>query len=364
MKILLNGATGGSNFGDFLFAKIFQEETAAIVGENNVLWYDSRYSLSNYFKEHMKCHSRKHKLSDIDALICISGGYFCGNDTTVRHIVIRYLSYFHLCIRCIIRKIPIAIIGVDVAKHKFNIMDKIQKFILQRADLVVVRNGESLEQLRIYGVENPICTADTAHVITSDFFSNCKVQDDIIKLSGRKMFFHIQPSQMREAEKMIPVINRFISVHPEYSVVIGADQYWGEDNFLVEFSKKIASKNVVINHFYDPVELCKVLDMMDLIVTPKLHVGIVGATLSKSVVSFSCHTEKISRFYRQLGEDGRSLSMANFSEEKAFDVLEKYHATPLFVSDDVVKMAQSNLNYLKCFLSNVSGKRLSYENHK
>ena len=48
MKILLNGATGGTNFGDFLFAEAFQKEVGSLIGEDNVYWYDSRYSLSDF----------------------------------------------------------------------------------------------------------------------------------------------------------------------------------------------------------------------------------------------------------------------------------------------------------------------------
>ena len=39
MKILLNGATGGTNFGDFLFAEAFQEELSNLIGKDNVYWY-------------------------------------------------------------------------------------------------------------------------------------------------------------------------------------------------------------------------------------------------------------------------------------------------------------------------------------
>ena len=45
MKLMLNGATGGTNFGDYLFAEIFQNEVASLVGEENVYWYQSRYSM-------------------------------------------------------------------------------------------------------------------------------------------------------------------------------------------------------------------------------------------------------------------------------------------------------------------------------
>lgn len=353
MKILLNGATGGTNFGDFLFAKIFHEKVVSLVGEENVFWYDSRYCLSTFFKKHLKCNSRKHKLSDIDALVCISGGYFCGNDKSWKNYVIRYLMYFHLCIRCILRRIPIAIIGVEVAKSKSKIIDKIQRFICRRAKIVVVRNSESLETLVKYGVDSGICTSDTAHIITTGFFSTCDVKDDIMKLEGKRLFFHVQPSYMDVAEKLVPVINKFIKLHPEYSVVLGTDQYCQTYDFLEEFAKQI-SANVVINRFDNPVDLCKVLSVMDLIITPKLHVGIVGATLSKSVVSFSIHSEKTSRFYHQLGEQGRSMSMVDFAEDKAINMLEKYYAKNLYVDEKIIKLAESNLDYLGKFIDNLS----------
>lgn len=159
MKVLLNGATGGSNFGDFLFAKIFQDSVVKLVGHDNVFWYESRYNMSDFFRRHLK-YNNKYKLKDIDALICISGGYFCGDDHTLKDYIIRYLSYFRLCIKCIRRKIPIAIIGVEVGKPKSKVMEIIQRYILKRASLLIVRNNESLVQLKEYGITNGICTTD------------------------------------------------------------------------------------------------------------------------------------------------------------------------------------------------------------
>ena len=49
MNILLNGATAGSNFGDFLFAKAFQDYVGGIVGKENVYWYNSRYAMSDFY---------------------------------------------------------------------------------------------------------------------------------------------------------------------------------------------------------------------------------------------------------------------------------------------------------------------------
>lgn len=356
MKVLLNGATGGTNFGDFLFARIFHDEVSRLVGEKNVFWYESRYCLSEFYKRHLGYPSRKYKLKDIDALVCISGGYFCGDDKSLRDYIIRYLRYFHLCMRCIARKIPIAIIGLEVAKPSWKPIEYIERFILRRAAVLVVRNTQSFEQVKRYGIKNVLCTVDTAHVITPNFFEDCEVQADICNLKGKKLFFHIQPSALRVARKIIPVINQFVAVHPEYSVVIGADQYAENDSYLSELVAELIADNTVINHYDDPVALCKVLGMMDLIVTPKLHVGIVGATLSKSVVSFSVHTEKIARFYHQLEEDGRSLSMSDFSEEKALEMLEKYHETPIHINAEIINAAQCNLECLRRFIAELPDK--------
>ena len=53
MKILLNGATGGTNFGDYLFGEIFQKYTEEIVGKDNVYWYECRYQMTDFFKKHL-----------------------------------------------------------------------------------------------------------------------------------------------------------------------------------------------------------------------------------------------------------------------------------------------------------------------
>ncbi len=146
MNVLLNGATAGSNFGDFLFAKAFQDYVGGIVGKENVYWYNSRYAMSDFYAS--KLNNNQTKLKNIDALVYISGGYFCGNDKTLKHTIIRYLSYFHVGMRCIAKKIPYAIIGLEVAIPKSRFMYKVQKKILKNASVIVVRNQNSIDALK------------------------------------------------------------------------------------------------------------------------------------------------------------------------------------------------------------------------
>ena len=354
MNVLLNGATGGTNFGDFLFAQMFQDYVGSIVGKENLYWYDGLFSMSDFYKNHLR-YNRSYKLKNIDTLVCISGGYFCGNDHSKRDYIIRYFSYFHIALRCIFHKIPVAIVAVEVGKSKNHFIDMIQKFILKKAKLVVVRNQESFEQLKQYGIKNAICTADSAHAINNDFFATRYIPEEILNINSPKMFFHVQLSQIDASYRVLPAINVFLKRHPDYYVIVGTDQYVPDQKErLQEVIKRIKCDRVLINQYEDPVALCKVLDNVDFIVTPKLHVGIVGATLGKSVVSFSIHNEKIVRFYNQLNENGRSLPMAKFDDAKAIDMLETYHNKPMHVSSEIISKAQDNFEMLGDFLLKVS----------
>lgn len=357
MKILLNGATGGTNFGDFLFAKIFQDAVSEKIGIENVFWYNSRYCLSDFYKEHLKFNKKKYKLNDITALVCISGGYFCGDDKNFKDYIIRYLRYFHLCLKCIKKNIPIAIIGMDVAKPKIKLMEMIQKYILKRATLLTVRNIESYNLLVEYGIKNVYCGADTALSIKKDLYENEIVPDDIKNIKNKKLYFHVQLSCIDGAEKQIAAINNFLRCFPDYSVIIGTDQYIENYDMLQRLSNKILCKEKIVYRYNNPIELCKVLTVMDCIVTPKLHIGIIGALFSKSVISFSVHTEKIKRFYEQIGESGRSLSMAEFDVDRATDILKEYHDKTIQVPKTIIEKAEMNLERLGGFIDELSNKK-------
>lgn len=347
MKVLLNGATGGTNFGDFLFAEFFQEKVAEIIGIENVFWYDSRYTLSDFYKKYLNYDDNKNaSLKKIDALICISGGYFCGNDITIKDYIVRYLRYFHLCIKCVVKKIPIAIIGVEVGISNNFVMNAVQKYILKKAQIVVVRNYESLIALKQYGIEKGICTADTAHTIVDGL-----KLDKENNRKTKKIFFHIDPTYAKEMLKIIEPLNLFLRKHKEYEVYVGADQIVKENTLLDEICNKVqCERKKIVNYGY-PTELCGVLNGMDLIITPKLHVGIVGATLSKSVISFSIHTEKIKRFYHQLGEESRTIDLKNMNIDSAVNILEEYHNKNIEVTPEIMGLSYKNLEYLHSFLN-------------
>lgn len=353
MKIILNGATAGTNFGDFLFAKMFGDCVGEKIGIDNVFWYDSRFSLSDFYKRHLK-YNKKCQLKDIDALVYISGGYFCGNDKCLKHRIIRVLSYFVIGFRCIFKKIPYGIFGVEVSNTKPYWLRCIEKNILKNAKIVTVRNKESLEALKSYGIENGILTADSVFAMETSFFNDSSISSGILNSTTKKLFLHIHPNKEtnnRELGKILLGLNTFLRNHPEYSVVIGMDQYVSEQKEIMDdMATRLKCNNIIYNYYDNPVELCKVLDSMDCIITTKLHVGIVGARLNKPVISFSGHTEKIERLYKQLNISSRSISLKECNDVIVNDMLEKYHNVPVTIPDEVVQAAKRNFELLNAFI--------------
>lgn len=356
MKVILNGATAGTNFGDFLFAKMFQDFVSEKVGFENVYWYRTRFAMSDFYEKRLN-NPNKDRVKNMDALIYISGGYFAGNDKLFRDYVFRFLRYFVVGLKCIRHKIPYAVIGLEVAEPKKKWMRYIEKKILKNADMIVVRNEESLRCLESYGITDAIQTSDSAFTLEPSFFENATLPKEIEECQKKILLFHVSAAIDANTlleEKVAPIINAFLKNHPEYTVLVTADQfspYQGE--VLDSICDKLECDRIIKYYYEDPIALCKVIRCADTIVTHKLHVGIVGATLGKSVISFSGHSEKIQRLYHQLGEDGRSAPLSALCFEQGCAMLEKYYDKPIEVSEDIRAMAGKNFSYLNDFLRKV-----------
>ena len=354
-KILLVGATFGSNFGDFLFAKMFQDFIREKLGIENVFWYKSVCARSDYFPKYLN-YDRNYRLKDIDALVYISGGYFMGNDTKPIHYVIRFLSYFWIGIRCIIRRIPYCIIGVEAARSNSRIIDWIQHIILRNAKVVVVRNKLSFDYV-IGAVSDKVpvyCTSDSVFSMQKHFYDEYPIEEEISKGNKPMLFLHVNPyhnNNQKIIDCIVPVINQFIKNHPEFSIVLGTDQY-GPDmiSAMENVRGYIQSNNVILNTYGNPVSLCGVLDECSVIVTTKLHVGIVGAHFGKSVISFSGHTSKIKRLYEQLGLDDRTTPLNTLTIESGVSMLETYYNKPITVDKKIIDSAKDNFKILNDFI--------------
>lgn len=356
MKILLHGATMGSNFGDFLFAKMFKVELEKESVVKSVYYYESRWALSDFFKKHLE-YDQKYSFHSISALVLFGGGYFLGNDRTIKEYVLRFLRYFLVVLKCFIFKKPYAIIGVDVGISKNKCLQYIQKVVLKHAKIVAVRNTESLAVMRSIGLNNVTLTADPVFALDRNLFQKERIPGTIQSLNGPCLFLHINPHHSQNTliiNKVIPVVNQFVESHQDYNVIVACDQAMGNDNALDKALDMIETCNKVAYIYDRPMELCKVVDRCELIVTTKLHIGIVGAHLGKSVISFAGHADKIQRLYNQLGEGGRTIPLKELTLEEGVAMLERYYNNPIVVPKFVQDNAELNFVILRQFLQSIN----------
>lgn len=358
MKILLNGATAGTNFGDFLFAYMFQEYLMQHRDIDEVLWYSSKVAYSDFFASHLK-NNRFGRIDNVDGLVSISGGYFAGDDKRLWDYVLRYFRYFAVIQKCILRRKPYGIFGIEVAHSKSWILDRIQRYLLRRASVVVVRNTESFAVAKEYGVENLICTADSVFALRNEVFQQKIVPAEIESPDRKLLLFHVRSKRQDNIslnERLIPAVNEFLAVHKDYGVVLTTDQYGEKITEELKFiAQQIRCDWILLYNYEDPLALCKVIDCADLVVTAKLHVGIVGAKLGKSVLSFSDHSSKISRFYAQIGEPCRSIPLATATKDVVLKMLNEYYDKPIEVPLELQEAAQKTFDVLDEFVARVKG---------
>ncbi len=351
MKILLCGATAGSNFGDLLLAGLFQDCVSGIVGKDNTFWFRSFRSFSPFFEERLENHNRC-RFSEIDLMVYISGGYFFGQDFRVKHYIARFFRYCYIGLKCILFGKPYVIVGVEAGPSGSRLMRALQAYIIKKARYVSLRNRESWEYVRNNIREDAAYTADTALCIPDSFGDAPAGIPD----KKRRLLFHIRntPAGNRALiAKLVPAINMLLEKEP-FTVALSADQYSGEQKELLdEVAGHLRAADIEKYEYRDPLFLCRLIKRSDVVVTTKLHVGIVGARYGRSVISFSGFTDKIARFYRQIGEPERTLAMDDFSLERGCAMLERFKDRPIALDPALREMALGNLEELKRLILSV-----------
>lgn len=359
-KIMLHGATMGTNFGDFLFAKLFYEKICEYNKDGETYFYESKYAMSDFFKSRLKYNTSysKKKLLEADALIYISGGYFGERRKGIKESVLRFLRYMFVGCCFLIRNKPIAIIGVGAGPLSMAFLRFITKKIFNHASVITVRDEESKKYLEDYHIRNEILvTSDTVQVLSANDFNifyDRWVEGEF--KSKKYIFLHVNPYKNGNEliiEKIVKPLNEFLKNHQEYGVIIGCDQYNQSVEELKKVKKHVMCDNTLLYYYDEPLSLCSLLNQVDLIITTKLHVGIVGAICSKSVISISGHSEKILRYYQQIGENGRTIPLTDCFNSQVIDLLNKYHDNPIILDSNIIDLALQNFAELDKFLNDI-----------
>jgi len=368
MKIILHGATSGSNFGDFLFADLFYNKLNNVnYNGENIFFEFSRFGIRSYFKKELN-YTNKQKFKDLrkaDLLVLFSGGYFGEREGSLKENILRFVRYVPISFWFILRKKPIVISGVGGGPLTSKLLRKSMAFIMKKSLIVTVRDEQTKAYFKEYGVKrNIIVTSDTAQTITKSIIPplDHSVENDIENTfsNKKKIFLHLYGKENIDNKiirKVIAPLNDFLSNNKDYGVVIGFDWKKNIEPIRNQLKGLISCDTTYFYKYEDPWQFCSLLNNMNVIITPKLHVGIIGATFSKSVISLPMHREKTIRYYQQIGESERCISLNDSTYNDVRETLNKFHNKNINLSKEILSMSEYNLKILEKINSIINEKK-------
>lgn len=360
MKIVIHGATHSTNFGDLVFARLFYSKLidASTTRDSIEFLEIPKFGIGDFCAEfigYKKGHSFISQFG-ADALIMMSGGYLGDNHTTFKQTIKRYVHYVLPARMFQLFGKPVYVIGVGGGPVESLFLQKACVKMLNKAKYVSVRDEETKAYFDSYGVKNNIVvTTDTAQVIDVEYISqHCAgIKEFELNESKKHVFLHIVGKTEYDAIMafdIVPALIKFLETHEEYDVIIGNDEVISIDAIertqTVQKLRAYNKGNVTVASYKGVYELLSLLNNMDFVITPKLHVGIISAALNKSVVSFPIHQEKTERYYRQIGEAERSIHISKVSLDVAYRQFEYYYNKPIKLDETLRCKANDNLNYI------------------
>jgi polysaccharide pyruvyl transferase WcaK-like protein len=343
-KIMLHGAYNGSNFGDFILAWVIQKKIYE-AGAETVLNNASPYFLKLMGKNDSLPLKADYKI--VDAAVFGGGGYLATRRIGLRGIRLLLMTHLVPMIKMINQRKPFIICGTGVGPIHDPILRRIAVKTLEKASAIYVRNEESKKYLNNYGLNKYVeVTSDLAltfsvNDIPIEYINSAKKA--LERFEGKRVvFIHINLLNAFSKKKnklevgcdyLVKDIETFAMKHPEVAFVIGSDYESTKVDRMNEYIYNLLGKEkcVLLNE-YNVWRLAGYLSVVDVILTTKLHVGIVGTSLGKTVISFS-GDQKIHRFYKQIGKPERSIELKTVKDGDCLKQIEKYiDAEPVDIS--------------------------------
>lgn len=180
-----------------------------------------------------------------------------------------------------------------------------------------------------YGCKkNIILTSDSAQILyKSDYKNDIKYPKILYnkKLEGRKkVIIHITEAPGHELFEnvVISALKETLFLDPQNSFIITNDTLH-DVGLAKTMQEKFPKKRTVIYNYSNPFEFLGLIESADSIITPKLHMGIIGATYGKPVIAFPVHPEKTLRYFEQIGYANHCFSLYELTKEKAVEIIEK-----------------------------------------
>lgn len=357
MKCLVHGSFMNDNYGDYLLYDITRREIEKYINKEDI-YVDHICDFYKKFNEINSLNTYK-AVFNCDKAVFTGGGYF-GEPSGML-----YKHYWN--IRFLINHaMPALVLAITGRKYMFlglgvgplswRISRRIAKYVFDKASCVLVRDEESKYYIK------SILNVDREVYVYPDLVMGCNISNYLTEKEWAEKYINNKKKNIAihltsklgtdTLKKVCGDIKEFLDIHgAEYNVFFIADQMSrSKKNRSEKISRYIQFDNVKFIEYNSPYKLTSFLSAMDIVITDKLHVGIVSTKLKKYVISVASHP-KIRRFYKQIG---RMTSTCNIKEVKAgfvFDLLQRYNDCEEQNDINVFEnAAEKSLDKLKDFL--------------
>jgi polysaccharide pyruvyl transferase WcaK-like protein len=358
--VRIHGAFEVENFGDVLLMQIFANWVRELGWEPYV------QDAPSYIRRELGLQDDV--IGEPEALLFVGGGYL-GEPNRKIHSRWRWgfaLARRHLALLRAAKddSLPYALIGVGLGPISNLLARAKTRQLLSSAHSSVLRDAESAAWAKRYKIRVDDVTADAA-VSLGDQPLPTGAENErsrILSLAGGRKVVALQldhdASHGPKWEMLFDVLEKCLAMQDLYLLGIsdqsGTEVSRRHKQAAESFLRRFPDSQFVA---YDGIDsLLGRLHASDLVITSKLHIGIVASAYGRSVLSLPTHQKTI-RFYRQLGrtetcvpqDDWTPSSIAN-----AFAIAHQNPAPNLSGLNELKSKSLTNASYVRQFLESIS----------
>ncbi|MDT2706161.1 polysaccharide pyruvyl transferase family protein [Enterococcus dispar] len=349
-EIFLNGASFANNFGDILFFQIFSD----VVKESGKqpTMYSKNELIMNQLPNVKFYNNRRQAITNANKIAYVGGGYL-GEQPSSSYIKklrwgisnIKKVQIFGL-LGLIYRK-PVGIFGAGGGQVSNPVTKLLIRKIVGIANPVIVRDEQTKREFTgLPNFENIQVSVDTILGIK-------RIMNDIIPEERPNIILHLtdSPDHDKYSKLIWENVSQFLRENPSYSCTVVTDHFGGGQARSYEYFRELSlrAKNLEAYKHSDNKKLIELISKSEYVITNKLHVGIVGISFNKKVISIPNHP-KVSNIFSQLGISNNLIRKTELKEKALFQKMVEIRNESYILDSHVESMAISNLEKFNRFI--------------
>lgn len=351
--IVLHGAYHTDNFGDMLLMHLYRQWLEACAPEVEIRMPFVPAATQTRFDPGPRRGLAG--LAGARLFVYGGGGYFGEPPSNVARWSLR-LALRHLSpgLLAAMGGADVIVCGVGVGPLNHPLPRRMLTKLLARAVLIAVRDEPSRTTLVGLGVDSKLV------IVTADAAMTLRVPDlPASSVSQARTFLRgvtghptlaVHMSQASAASGLADDVVRFARERPSLRVIAVTDQAHAAGQLSAQTELAARLPDQALTYVYrGPWELSALLAEMDMVITTKLHVGVVSVALGTAVRSYPVHT-KTPRFYDQIDAANACRPLRTLRPGDVYADLTAHFGRPeavLHVPDAVRSAAAANRELLQ-----------------